>query len=61
MEYLEGKITGSPGSIGTPSAHILLSGSENAFHKAEPFLRDLSSKLDYKGTQIGLASAWDMV
>ena len=61
MEYLEGKITGGPSSIGTPSAHILLSGAEAVFHKAEPLLRVLSSKLDYKGTEIGLASAWDMI
>jgi len=61
VEYLEGKITGSPGSIGTPNAHILLSGAEAAFHKAEPLLRVLSGKLDYKGRQIGLASAWDMI
>ncbi len=61
VEYLEGKITGSPSSIGTPSAYILLSGPEAVFRKAEPLLRVLSSKLDYKGAGIGLASAWDMV
>jgi len=61
VDYLEGKITGSPSSIGTPSAHILLSGAEAVFHKAEPLLRVLSSQLDYKGAGIGLASAWDMV
>jgi len=61
VEYLEGKITGSPGSIGTPAAHILLSGAEEVFHKAEPILRALASNLDYKGAAIGLASAWDMV
>src|SRR5512143_2889471 len=44
VEYLEGKITGSPSSIGTPSAHILLSGAEVVFHKVEPLLRVLSSK-----------------
>jgi len=61
VQYLEGKITGSPSSIGTPSAHILLSGAEDVFRKAEPLLRVLSSQLDYKGAQIGLASAWDMI
>jgi 3-hydroxyisobutyrate dehydrogenase-like beta-hydroxyacid dehydrogenase len=61
VEYLEGKITGSPNSIGTPSAHILLSGPEAVFYKAESLLRVLSSQLDYKGTEIGLASAWDMI
>lgn len=60
-EYLEGKITGSPSSIGTPDAHILLAGAEAVFHKAEPLLRVLSGKLDYKGEEIGLASAWDLV
>jgi 3-hydroxyisobutyrate dehydrogenase-like beta-hydroxyacid dehydrogenase len=35
-EYLEGAITGSPSSIGTPGAHILLSGKEAVFQKAEP-------------------------
>jgi 3-hydroxyisobutyrate dehydrogenase-like beta-hydroxyacid dehydrogenase len=60
-DYLEGKITGGPESIGTPDAHILLSGAEAVFHKAEPLLRVLSSQLDYKGAGIGLASAWDMV
>jgi 3-hydroxyisobutyrate dehydrogenase-like beta-hydroxyacid dehydrogenase len=61
VDYLEGKITGSPSSIGTPSAQILLSGAEAVFHQAEPLLRDLSSQLDYKGAEIGLASAWDLV
>ncbi len=60
-EYLEGAITGSPGSIGTPSAHILVSGRESVFRKAEPTLRVLASHLDYKGESIGLASAWEMV
>jgi len=60
-QYLEAKITGSPASIGTPSAHILLSGSEAAYQKAEPLLRALAANLDYKGALIGLASAWDLV
>jgi len=60
-EYLEGAITGSPGSIGTPSAHILVSGRESVFRNAEPTLRVLASHLDYKGESIGLASAWEMV
>ena len=61
MDYLEGKITGSPSSIGTPSAHILLSGPEAVFRRAEPLLRVLASHLDYKGPGIGLAAAWDLV
>jgi 3-hydroxyisobutyrate dehydrogenase-like beta-hydroxyacid dehydrogenase len=61
VEYLEGKITGSPSSIGTPDAHLLLSGPEAVFQRAEPLLQNLASKLDYKGASIGLASAWDMV
>lgn len=61
VEYLDGKITGGPSSIGTPGAHILLAGAEAVFQKVEPLLRLLSSKLDYKGVEIGLASAWDMV
>ena len=60
-DYLEGAITGSPSSIGTSDAHILLSGSEAVFRKAEPILRVLASHLDYKGEAIGLASAWEMV
>jgi 3-hydroxyisobutyrate dehydrogenase-like beta-hydroxyacid dehydrogenase len=60
-DYLDCAITGSPSSIGTPSAHILLSGREVAFQKAEPTLRLLASNLDYKGEPIGLASAWEMV
>ncbi|HVF24386.1 MAG TPA: NAD(P)-dependent oxidoreductase [Anaerolineales bacterium] len=60
-EYLDGAITGSPGSIGTPSAHILVSGREAVFQKAEPVLRILANNLDYKGELIGLASAWEMV
>ena len=59
-ECLDCAITGSPGSIGTPSAHILISGREAVFQKAEPILRVLASNLDYKGEQIGLAAAWDM-
>ena len=61
VQYLQGAITGSPGSIGTPDAHILLAGEEDTFHKAEPFLRVLAAKLDYKGKAVGLAPAWDMV
>jgi 3-hydroxyisobutyrate dehydrogenase-like beta-hydroxyacid dehydrogenase len=60
-EYLDCAITGSPSSIGTPSAHILVSGSEAVFQKAEPVLRLLAENLDYKGAAIGLASAWEMV
>ncbi|HEX6270707.1 MAG TPA: NAD(P)-binding domain-containing protein [Anaerolineales bacterium] len=60
-EYLDCAITGSPSSIGTPSAHILVSGREVAFKKAEPILRILAEDLDYKGEPIGLASAWEMV
>jgi 3-hydroxyisobutyrate dehydrogenase-like beta-hydroxyacid dehydrogenase len=60
-EYLDCAITGSPSSIGTPNAHILVSGSESVFHKAKPVLRLLAENLDYKGESIGLASAWEMV
>jgi 3-hydroxyisobutyrate dehydrogenase-like beta-hydroxyacid dehydrogenase len=60
-EYLDCAITGSPSSIGTPSAHILVSGREDVFQKAEPTLRLLANNLDYKGEPIGLASAWEMV
>ena len=60
-EYLDCAITGSPSSIGTPSAHILVSGREAVFQKAEPILRVLASNLDYKGESIGLASAWEMI
>jgi 3-hydroxyisobutyrate dehydrogenase-like beta-hydroxyacid dehydrogenase len=60
-EYLDCAITGSPSSIGTPGAHILVSGREVTFQKVEPMLRKLANKLDYKGEAIGLASAWEMV
>jgi 3-hydroxyisobutyrate dehydrogenase-like beta-hydroxyacid dehydrogenase len=61
IEYLDCAIAGSPASIGTSSAHILISGKEAVFQKAEPILRLLASNLDYKGKQIGLSAAWDMV
>jgi 3-hydroxyisobutyrate dehydrogenase-like beta-hydroxyacid dehydrogenase len=60
-EYLDCAITGSPESMGTPDAHILASGREVAFQKAEPILRILADNLDYKGESIGLAAAWEMV
>jgi 3-hydroxyisobutyrate dehydrogenase-like beta-hydroxyacid dehydrogenase len=60
-EYLDCAITGSPSSIGTPSAHILLSGQESVFQKTEPLLRTLAGNLDYKGEPIGLASTWEMI
>jgi len=60
-EYLDCAITGSPESIGTPSAHILVAGREVAFKKAEPILRILTEDLDYKGELIGLAAAWEMI
>ena len=59
--YLACAITGSPSSIGTPSAHILVAGKEAVFRNAEPTLRVLANHLDYKGESIGLASAWEMV
>ena len=60
-EYLDCAITGSPSSVGTSSSHILVSGREAVFQKAEPTLRLLANNLDYKGELIGLASAWEMV
>ena len=60
-EYLDCAITGSPSSIGTPNAHILVAGREAVFQKAEPTLRMLANHLDYKGELISLASAWEMV
>ena len=60
-EYLDCAITGGPDSIGTSSAHILVSGKETAFRRAEPVLRNLASNLDYKGESIGLSSAWEMI
>ena len=60
-DYLDCAITGSPASIGTPSAHILAAGRETAFRKAEPMLNILAQHLDYKGELIGLASAWEMI
>lgn len=60
-EYLDCAITGSTSSIGTPNAHILVSGREVTFQKAESVLRVLANNLDYKGEAIGLASAWEMV
>lgn len=58
--YLHGAITGSPESIGTPSAHIVFSGDRAAFDRAAPVLRALAPSLDYKGEAVGLASAWEM-
>jgi 3-hydroxyisobutyrate dehydrogenase-like beta-hydroxyacid dehydrogenase len=60
-EYLDCAITGSPESIGTRGAHILVAGQEVVFKKVEPTLRILANNLDYKGERIGLASAWEMV
>jgi 3-hydroxyisobutyrate dehydrogenase-like beta-hydroxyacid dehydrogenase len=58
--YMQGAITGSPASIGTAEAHILLAGTKEAFDKTEPLLRRLANNLDYKGQAVGLAPAWDM-
>jgi 3-hydroxyisobutyrate dehydrogenase-like beta-hydroxyacid dehydrogenase len=60
-EYLDCAITGSPSSIGTTGAHILVAGQQATFQKAETTLRILADNLDYKGELIGLASAWEMV
>lgn len=60
-EYLDCAITGSPSSIGTPDAHILLAGQESVFQQTEPLLRTLAGNLDYKGEPIGLASTWEMI
>lgn len=61
MDYVQAAITGSPATIGTPDAHILLAGAQQAFSTAEPLLRALAADLDYKGEAVGLAPAWDMV
>ena len=58
--YLDGAITGGPESIGTPSAHVLLSGDREALDRAAPVLGALAQTLDYKGEAVGLASAWEM-
>jgi 3-hydroxyisobutyrate dehydrogenase-like beta-hydroxyacid dehydrogenase len=60
-EYLDCAITGSPTSIGTPSAHMLVAGKEAVFQKAQSTLRILATHLDYKGELIGLASSWEMI
>ena len=60
-QYLDCAITGSPSSIGTPDAHILVSGKNAIFKQAEPTLRLLASNLDYKGEPVGLASTWEMI
>lgn len=60
-QYLDCAITGSPSSIGTPDAHILVSGKNAIFKQAEPTLRLLASNLDYKGESVGLASTWEMI
>ena len=60
-EYLDCAITGSPSSIGTPGAHIVIAGREAAFRKAQALLRILANNVDYKGELIGLASAWEMI
>jgi 3-hydroxyisobutyrate dehydrogenase-like beta-hydroxyacid dehydrogenase len=60
-EYLDCAITGSPSSIGTPDAHILVSGKNAIFKQAEPTLRLLARNLDYKGEAVGLASTWEMI
>jgi 3-hydroxyisobutyrate dehydrogenase-like beta-hydroxyacid dehydrogenase len=59
--YMQGAITGSPGSIGTADAHLLLAGAKDAFHKAEQLLRLLATNIAYKGEAVGVAPAWDMV
>ena len=46
-EYLDCAITGSPSSIGTSGAHILVAGQQAAFQKAETTLRILADNLDY--------------
>jgi 3-hydroxyisobutyrate dehydrogenase-like beta-hydroxyacid dehydrogenase len=60
-EYLDCAITGSPESIGTSGAHILVAGQESVFQKAESTLRILATHLDYMGELIGLAAAWEMI
>jgi 3-hydroxyisobutyrate dehydrogenase-like beta-hydroxyacid dehydrogenase len=60
-DYLDCAITGSPSSIGTPGAHILVAGREDVFQKSKAVLRLLAENLDYKGESVGLASAWEMV
>lgn len=57
--YLDGGIMSFPSDIGTSRAMFVLSGQEQSYKQAEPFLRLLAPKLEYLGDDPGLASAMD--
>jgi 3-hydroxyisobutyrate dehydrogenase-like beta-hydroxyacid dehydrogenase len=59
--FLAVAITGSPASMGTAEGHVVCSGAQAAFDTVEPLLRDLAGRVDYRGAEVGAASAWDMV
>lgn len=54
--YLDGAIACGPDDIGTPSALVLVSGSETAFDRARPFLESLGGEARYLGPNVRTAS-----
>ncbi|MBD0383679.1 NAD(P)-dependent oxidoreductase [Paenibacillus sedimenti] len=59
-DYLDGAIAATPSQMGRPDTTIFTSGSNTAFRKSEPFLKDLAGNVLYLGEQVGSASAYDL-
>lgn len=59
-EYLDGAIMAAPSQVGRPDTSILVSGSPQAFERAEEVLQVLGGSVRFVGEAPGAAAAWDL-
>lgn len=59
-EYIDGAIMAYPEEIGGKDTRFLFAGSEETYHRCQPFLRSLGGDLRYLGSNISGAAALDM-
>lgn len=59
-DYLDGAIAATPSQVGRADTAIFVSGSAEAFGRAEGLLQVLAGGLSFMGEAPGAASAWDM-
>jgi 3-hydroxyisobutyrate dehydrogenase-like beta-hydroxyacid dehydrogenase len=59
-EFLAGAIMAYPSEIGRADTNIIASGAESAFRRAEPYLRRLAGDLQYLGSRVGAAAAFNL-
>lgn len=58
-DYLDGAIIAVPSQLGRPESTIFVSGSESAFAKTGPVLREMAGTVPFVGASPGAAAALD--